>query len=106
MNTNIFKKISEHTTIPVCTGEDIYLAKNFEPLMKERAVSVVHPDVLTIGGAMEMKRLEDPLRKIRHSSGDPHGGVADSIYGGGAYCGVYEECDGDRIPFGRSSRMV
>ena len=58
MNTNIFKKISEHTTIPVCTGEDIYLAHNFEPLMKERAVSVVHPDILTIGGAMEMKKLE------------------------------------------------
>ena len=26
--------------------------------MKDRAISVVHPDVLTIGGAMEMKKLE------------------------------------------------
>ncbi len=58
MYTGIFKRVSEQTTIPVCTGEDIYLAENFEPLMKERAVSVVHPDVLTIGGAGEMKKLE------------------------------------------------
>ena len=62
-NINILKKISERTIIPVCTGEDIYLAENFEPLMRERVVSVVHPDVLTIGGAMEMKKLEGMCEK-------------------------------------------
>ena len=63
MYGDILHKISESTTIPVCTGEDIYLAENFEPLLKNRAVSVVHPDVLTVGGAMEMKRLEDLCEK-------------------------------------------
>lgn len=58
MDKNILKKVSDNTVIPVCTGEDIYLAENFEPLLKDRTVSVVHPDVLTIGGAMEMKKLE------------------------------------------------
>ena len=43
--------------MPICTGEDIYLAENFEPLMKAGGVSVVHPDMLTVGGAMEMKKL-------------------------------------------------
>ncbi len=58
MYTEILREISRRTTIPICTGEDIYLAQNFEPLMRERAVSVVHPDVLTIGGAMEAKKLD------------------------------------------------
>ena len=52
-----FKKLAEHTSVPVCTGEDIYLAENFEPLLSTGAVSVVHPDVLTVGGAMELKKL-------------------------------------------------
>ncbi len=55
--TNHFLKLAQNTTIPVCTGEDIYLAENFEPLLSSGAVSVVHPDMLTVGGALEMKKL-------------------------------------------------
>lgn len=57
--TNHYVKIANSCNIPICTGEDIYLAKNFEPLMKSGGVSVVHPDVLTIGGALQMKKLGD-----------------------------------------------
>ena len=39
MYTEILREISRRTTIPICTGEDIYLAQNFEPLMRERAAS-------------------------------------------------------------------
>ena len=55
--TNHFKKLAENTTVPVCTGEDIYLAENFEPLMASGAVQVIHPDMLTIGGFGEMKKV-------------------------------------------------
>ena len=55
--TQQFLKLAQNTTVPVCTGEDIYLAENFEPLMASGAVSVVHPDMLTVGGAMEMKKV-------------------------------------------------
>ena len=61
--TNQFVKIENATTIPICTGEDIYLHENFEPLMSKGGVSVVHPDVLTVGGAMEMKKLGDMCDK-------------------------------------------
>jgi L-alanine-DL-glutamate epimerase-like enolase superfamily enzyme len=47
------------TTIPICTGEDIYLAENFKPLLDSHAVSVIHPDILTCGGASELKRVAD-----------------------------------------------
>lgn len=55
--TNHYVKIANSCNVPICTGEDIYLAENFEPLMVSGGVSVVHPDVLTIGGAMEIKKL-------------------------------------------------
>ena len=61
--TNHFKKLAEHTTVPVCTGEDIYLADNFEPLLASGAVQVVHPDMLTVGGFGEIKKLANMCDK-------------------------------------------
>lgn len=54
-----YEKIAHSTTVPICTGEDIYLHENFEPLLACGGVSVVHPDVLTIGGMQEAKKLSD-----------------------------------------------
>ena len=61
--TNHFKKLAENTTVPVCTGEDIYLAENFEPLMESGAVQVIHPDMLTVGGFGEIKKLANMCDK-------------------------------------------
>ncbi|MDH7569480.1 MAG: mandelate racemase/muconate lactonizing enzyme family protein [Armatimonadota bacterium] len=47
------------TTIPICTGEDIYLKEGFRPLLERGGVSVVHPDVLTAGGILETKKIGD-----------------------------------------------
>jgi len=59
MYTDQYKRLMNSTTIPVCTGEDIYLKEGFEPLIKGHAVSVIHPDILTCGGALEMKKIAD-----------------------------------------------
>ncbi len=61
--TNHFKKLADNTTVPVCTGEDIYLAENFEPLLSTGAVQVVHPDMLTVGGFGEIKKLANMCDK-------------------------------------------
>ena len=61
--TDHYVKIANSTTVPICTGEDIYLHENFEPLLSRGGVSVVHPDMLTIGGALEMKKLGDMCDK-------------------------------------------
>lgn len=61
--TNHYVKIASNCNVPICTGEDIFLAKNFEPLMASGGVGVVHPDLLTIGGALEMKKLGDMCEK-------------------------------------------
>ena len=59
MYTDQYKRLLNSTTVPVCTGEDIYLKEGFEPLIKGHAVSVIHPDILTCGGALELKKIAD-----------------------------------------------
>lgn len=59
MYTDQYRRLKDSTTVPVCTGEDIYLKEGFEPLIKGHAVSVIHPDILTCGGAMELKKIAD-----------------------------------------------
>jgi gluconate/galactonate dehydratase len=57
--TDQYIRLKNSTTIPVCTGEDIYLKENFLPLLESGAVSVLHPDVLTAGGILETKKIGD-----------------------------------------------
>ena len=59
MYTDQYVRLRSSTTIPVCTGEDIYLKENFRPLIEQGGVSVIHPDILTCGGALELKKIAD-----------------------------------------------
>jgi L-alanine-DL-glutamate epimerase-like enolase superfamily enzyme len=40
-------------------GEDIYLKEGFLPLLRERAVSIIHPDLASSGGILETKKIGD-----------------------------------------------
>lgn len=55
--TDQYVRLKSSTTVPVCTGEDIYLKEGFERLIKAGGVSVIHPDILTCGGALELKKF-------------------------------------------------
>ncbi|MBQ7184689.1 MAG: mandelate racemase/muconate lactonizing enzyme family protein [Clostridia bacterium] len=57
--TDHYVRLRNATAIPVCTGEDIYLKEGFETLIKAGGVSVIHPDILTCGGALELKKIAD-----------------------------------------------
>ena len=59
MYTDQYVRLRNSTAVPICTGEDIYLKENFEPLIKQGGVSVIHPDILTCGGALELKKIAD-----------------------------------------------
>ena len=54
-----WRRLSEAVTTPTCTGEDIYLKEGFVPLLEERAVAVIHPDLATSGGILETKKIGD-----------------------------------------------
>jgi L-alanine-DL-glutamate epimerase-like enolase superfamily enzyme len=53
-----YRQLQEATTVPICTGEDIYLKEGFEPLLAA-GISVIHPDLLTTGGILETKKIGD-----------------------------------------------
>lgn len=57
--TEQYKILRRSTTVPICTGEDIYLKENFEPLLANGCLAMVHPDVLTAGGILETKKISD-----------------------------------------------
>ncbi|MBN2450122.1 MAG: mandelate racemase/muconate lactonizing enzyme family protein [Lentisphaeria bacterium] len=57
--TEHYARLQRATTVPICTGEDIYLKESFLPLLAAGGVSVVHPDVLTAGGILETRKIGD-----------------------------------------------
>lgn len=61
-NTKDIKKFADNSLVPICTGEDIYLSENFEAIM-QAGVNTIHPDVLTIGGLSEMKKVGEMCEK-------------------------------------------
>lgn len=61
--TDQYKELRRSTTAPIATGEDMYLAETFEPLLASGGLDLVHPDILTSGGIMETKKLGDLAAK-------------------------------------------
>lgn len=71
-----WKTISEAIETPTTTGEDIYLLKNFLPLIHNRAVDIIHPDLASSGGLLETKRIGDyaedyGIAMAMHQAGTP-----------------------------------
>jgi L-alanine-DL-glutamate epimerase-like enolase superfamily enzyme len=69
--TKQWKEITQSSTTPTQTGEDIYrLEGGFEELIQTRSVDIVHPDPNTAGGILETKRIGDFATK--HGVGFMH----------------------------------
>ncbi len=58
-----YEQLQESTSVPICTGEDIYLKEDFMPLLESGGVSVIHPDLLTSGGILETKKIGDAAQE-------------------------------------------
>jgi L-alanine-DL-glutamate epimerase-like enolase superfamily enzyme len=57
--TDLLKKISDASDIPLLTGEDIYLKEPFAKLCSTHAVDIIQPDLATSGGILETKKIGD-----------------------------------------------
>jgi L-alanine-DL-glutamate epimerase-like enolase superfamily enzyme len=57
--TDQYKMLKDSTTTPILTGEDIYLLDGFKPLIDNRAVDMIHPDINSSGGILETKKIGD-----------------------------------------------
>ena len=60
--TTQYEQLAKNTSVPICTGEDIYLKEDFMPLLKS-GVAVIHPDLLTSGGILETKKIGDAAQE-------------------------------------------
>ncbi len=74
--TDQWKTMSDALETPLLTGEDIFLLKNFKPLIDIHAVDIIHPDLSSSGGLLETKRIGDyaeehGIAMAMHQAGTP-----------------------------------
>jgi L-alanine-DL-glutamate epimerase-like enolase superfamily enzyme len=50
-----YRRLTESTTVPIFTGEQIYLRQNFRELIDRHAVDILGPDPADMGGISELK---------------------------------------------------
>lgn len=76
---DLYREVTKATTTPIHTGEQIYLRQNFRELIETRAVSVIGPDPVDMGGIAEMKWVAEyaDLHGVQIA---PHG-LFDGIFG-------------------------
>jgi L-alanine-DL-glutamate epimerase-like enolase superfamily enzyme len=70
------KRVTEAVNVPIAGGEDLYLLDQFRPFIENRAVDIIHPDLLTSGGMTETKRIADYAERFGiptalHFAGSP-----------------------------------
>ncbi|WP_442579844.1 mandelate racemase/muconate lactonizing enzyme family protein [Mesorhizobium sp. ASY16-5R] len=59
VNAGLYRDLTNSTTTPIHTGEQIYLRQNFKELIETHAVRVVGPDPADVGGIAELKWIAE-----------------------------------------------
>ncbi len=78
-NAEVFRQVTQSTSIAIHTGEEIYLRDNFKDLIEKQAVNIIGPDPEDVGGLAETKWIAEyaDLHGIQIA---PHG-VYDGLVG-------------------------
>ncbi|MCA1648272.1 MAG: mandelate racemase/muconate lactonizing enzyme family protein, partial [Chloroflexi bacterium] len=79
VDPDLYKDVTQSTSTPIHTGEQIYLRNNFKGLIESHAVNVVGPDPADVGGIAELKWIAEyaDLHGILMA---PHG-TGDGVFG-------------------------
>jgi galactonate dehydratase len=56
-NVDALKRVSEHTTIPIATGERLLTRWGFREVFEKHAAAYVQPDASHVGGVSELKKV-------------------------------------------------
>jgi L-alanine-DL-glutamate epimerase-like enolase superfamily enzyme len=78
-NAQVFKQVSDSTSTPIHTGEEIYLRENFKDLIETQAVDVLGPDPEDVGGMAELKWIAE-YANLHGILVAPHG-IFDGLFG-------------------------
>jgi len=85
-NADLFREVTVSTTVPIHTGEEIYLRENFKDLVEKQAINVVGPDPEDVGGIAELKWIAE-YANIHGIQIAPHG-IFDGLIGLAAHVQV------------------
>ena len=77
----IYRDVTQSTSTPIHTGEQIYLRQNFKDLIETRAVNIIGPDPCDVGGIAELKWIAEyadmhGILMAPHGTGDGLLGLA------------------------------
>jgi len=83
---DLYRQVTESTSTPIHTGEQIYLRQHFKDLFEKQAVNIIGPDPADVGGIAELKWVAEyaDLHGILIA---PHG-VLDGLFGLAAHVQV------------------
>jgi len=70
-NVDAYKAITQSTSTPICTGENLYLAHGFRRLLEENAVDIIMPDLQKADGLGEGQRIAN-LSNLYYIPFAPH----------------------------------
>jgi L-alanine-DL-glutamate epimerase-like enolase superfamily enzyme len=81
VSPDLYRDVTQSTSTPIHTGEQIYLRQNFQELIEKRAVDVIGPDPCDIGGIAELKWVTEyadlhGILMAPHGTGDGLLGLA------------------------------
>jgi galactonate dehydratase len=84
-NPQLYKNLTQQTSTPICTGENIYLAYGFVNILSEGGVDIIMPDIQKAGGLGEAQRIAN-LSNLFYVPFSPH--MVASFLGAMAACHV------------------
>ena len=81
VNADVYRELTQSTSTPIHTGEQIYLRQNFKDLLERKAVRVIGPDPADMGGIAELKWVTEyadlhGIMMAPHGTGDGLLGLA------------------------------
>src|SRR5207244_3098374 len=56
-NLAALEKVSRRVNVPVATGERIHVRHEFRELLERQAADIIQPDVTTVGGILEARKI-------------------------------------------------
>jgi len=100
------REVTRAINVPTLNGEQAYLLKNLRKMIKEHAVDIIQPDLVTVGGMMETKRVADyaeahDIPTVLHCAGSPVAFMANIHCAAAIRSFIAQEIHSLDIPFWR-----
>jgi len=58
-NIEALKRVTDHSPVPICSGENHYTRHGLRRMITTQAVDIVQPDIPKVGGLLEAKKIAD-----------------------------------------------